>query len=384
MDFSYTEEQQALRELARKILEEQATPERLSEIEKSEEGIDRELWRELAKANLLGAALPEAFGGSGLGFFELCLLLEELGRAVAPMPAWPTLAAAAAPLARFGSPAQQQAWLPGVVSGDLFLSAAFAEAESDDPRQPATRARPDGDGYRLSGTKICVPAAHVAERVLVPARLGEKDVEIFLVDPRAPGIFLETQHATHRERQARLTLDEARVCDADILGEPGAGERVLDWMVERATTALCAIQLGVADRALRMTADYTIERHQFGRPIGSFQAVHQRAADAYIDVEAMRLTLWQAAFRLSHEKPASAEVAIAKYWASEAGHRVAYAAEHLHGGIGADIDYPVHRYYLWARQIELTLGSGAPQLEALGRLLCPPDSEGKKAPPRRN
>ena len=150
---------------------------------------------------------------------------------------------------------------------------------------------------------------------------------------------------------------------------PARAPTVLGWILARATTGLSALQLGVADRALRITADYTTERKQFDRPIGSFQAVHQRAADAYIDVEAMRLTLWQAAFRLAREEPADAEVAVAKFWASEGGHRVAYAAEHLHGGIGADIDYPIHRYYLWARQIQLTLGSGAHQLEALGREL---------------
>jgi alkylation response protein AidB-like acyl-CoA dehydrogenase len=350
MDFSFSEEQQALRELARKILEEQATPDRLREIEQGEEGIDRDLWRELAKANLLGASLPEAFGGSGFGFFELCLLLEEVGRTVAPLPAWATLAAAALPIARFGSEAQQHAYLPAVVSGDVFLSAALAELESDDPRRPATRAEADGEGFRLSGTKICVPAAHVAERILVPATLADGSVAVFLVDPRGDDVDLEAQSATSRERQSRMRLDGVRVSRDDVLGELAQGAVVLDWLLARATTALSAIQLGVADRALRITADYTTERQQFNRPIASFQAVHQRAADAYIDVEAMRLTLWQAAFRLGREEPADAEV------------------------IGADIDYPIHRYYLWARQIELTLGSAAPQLEALGRHLS--DSPG--------
>lgn len=367
MDFSFSEEQQALRELARKILEEQATPDRLREIERSDEGIDRDLWRELAKAQLLGAALPETYGGSGFGFFELCLLLEEIGRVVAPLPAWTTLAVSALPIARFGSEAHRQSLLPGVVSGDVLLSAALAEAESDDPRRPATRAEADGEAFRLSGTKICVPAAHVSERILVPAQLDGGSVAVFLVDPRADGLGLEAQRATSRERQARMQLSGARVRRDDALGGTERGSEVLDWLLARATTALCAIQLGVADRALRMTARYTTERHQFDRPIGSFQAVHQRAADAYIDVEAMRLTLWQAAFRLAREDPAHAEVATAKFWASEAGHRVVYAAEHLHGGIGADVDYPIHRYYLWSRQLQLTLGSAAPQLEALGR-----------------
>jgi alkylation response protein AidB-like acyl-CoA dehydrogenase len=370
MDFEYTEEQLALRELARKILEERATPDRLRAVEQSEEGIDRELWRELAKANLLGASLPEAFGGSGFGFFELCLLLEEVGRAVAPLPAWPTLVLGALPVAEFGSDEQRQRLLPGVVSGDLLLTGALAEPGSDDPLLPAARAEAVGDGFRLSGTKICVPAAHVAERILVPARSGKEDLGLFLVDPTAQGVRLEAQLATSRERQSQVVLDAVHVPAQDVLGNPREGAALLEWTLARATTCLCAMQLGVGDRALRLTAAYTTERQQFERPIGSFQAVHQRAADAYIDIEAMRLTLWQAAFRLARGEPAASEVAVAKFWASEAGHRVTYAAQHLHGGIGVDVDYPVHRHYLWSRQIELTLGSAAPQLERIGRALA--------------
>jgi hypothetical protein len=370
MDFAWSEEQSALRELARKILEEQATPERIREIERSEDRLDRALWRELAKANLLGVALPERFGGSGYGFFELCFLLEEVGRVVAPIPAWPTLALGALPLAEFGSDAQRQRWLPGVVAGEVILSAALVEPDHDDALRPATRAVPDAGGHRLTGTKHCVPAAHAAARVLVPARTDAGALQLFLVDPRGEGVALEPQVATSRELQARLVLDGARVPEAERIGSFDDARAALEWIVARATTALCAMQVGVADRALRMTARYTAERQQFERPIGSFQAVHQRAADAFVDVEAMRLVLWQAAYRLARGEPAAAEVAVAKFWASEAGHRVVYAAQHLHGGIGVDVDYPVHRYYLWARQIELSLGSASPQLETLGRLLA--------------
>jgi alkylation response protein AidB-like acyl-CoA dehydrogenase len=370
VDFAYSEEQSALRELARKILEEQATPERIREIERGDERLDLALWRELAKANLLGAALPERFGGSGYGFFELCLLLEEVGRVVAPIPAWPTLVLGALPLAEFGTEEQRRRWLPGVAGGEILLSAALCEPENDDALRPATRVVADAGGHRLTGTKHCVPGAHAAARVLVPARTQAGALQLFLVDPRGPGVALETQPATSRELQARLTLDGARVPEAERLGSLDDASAALEWTLARATTALCAIQLGVADRVLRMTARYTSERQQFERPIGSFQAVHQRAADAFIDVEAMRLVLWQAAFRLARGEPAAAEVAVAKFWAAEAGHRVTYAAQHLHGGIGVDVDYPVHRYYLWARQIELTLGSASPQLETLGRLLA--------------
>ena len=370
MDFSFSDEQQALREVARKILEAEATPDRLREVEKSEERIDRRLWAELAKANLLGAALPEAHGGSGMGFFELCLLLEEIGRAVAPVPVWPTLVLAGLPIARFGSAEQQKRWLPPIVAGESILTAALAEPANVDPLAPATRAVRDGSDFRLSGTKFCVPAGMVAERILVPAKTGEGRVGLFLVDPRAPGVTVERQVATSREIQAQIRLDAQRVRADEVIGDPEAGLDALQWLVERATAALCAMQLGVAERALRITADYAAQRQQFDRPIGSFQAVHTRAADAYVELETLRLTAWQAAYLLSQHETASEAASIAKFFAGDAAHTVTYAAEHLHGGIGADVDYPIHRYYLWSRQIELTLGSSASHLAALGEKLA--------------
>src|SRR5881628_2296067 len=345
MDFALTPEEEALRELARRILADHVTPERLALVEARDDWFDRAAWEALAQAQLLGTAIPEDSGGSGLGFLELCLVLEEVGRAVAPVPAWPTLVLGALPLARFGTSAQRAAFLPGVASGEVVLGAALVEPDADDPREPATAARRDGARWRLDGTKTCVPAAHLAARVLVPARIAAGEPALFLVDPRGAGVRVERQTATNREPLGHLAL----AC-----------------LVERATVGLCALQVGVTDRALRMTAAYTAGREQFGRPIASFQAVQQRAADAYIDTEAIRLTTWQAAWRLAADRPARTEVAIAKFWASEAAHRVVYAAQHLHGGIGVDVDYPLHRYYLWSKQIELTLGSGKRQLARLG------------------
>lgn len=161
-----------------------------------------------------------------------------------------------------------------------------------------------------------------------------------------------------------------RVPDAELLGEAGDGAAIVEWILERATLSLCALQLGVAERALEMTAAYTTERKQFNRAIGSFQAVHQRAADAYVQVHAMKVTLWRAIHLLSREEDAGENLAIAKYWASEGGAGVTYAAQHLHGGIGVDLDYPLHRYYLWARQIGLHLGTGTAQLARLGKQIA--------------
>jgi alkylation response protein AidB-like acyl-CoA dehydrogenase len=285
---------------------------------------------------------------------------------VAPVPVHPTLVLGALPLAEFGTAEQRRRWLPGVATGETILSAALLESGEADPAHPTATARRDGGSWRLDGVKLCVPAAHLAARVLVPAGTG-----VFLVDPRGAGVTLERQVTTAGEPQSRMTVAGA---PGEPLGDPAGGARVVEWLVPRALVGLCAMQLGVTDRALRMTAEYTVQREQFGHPIASFQAVHQRAADAWVDVESIRLTTWQAVWRLAAGGPATAEVAVAKFYASEAAHRVVYAAQHLHGGIGVDVDYPLHRYYLWAKQIELTLGSAARQLERLGAELAEADA----------
>jgi hypothetical protein len=372
VDFSFSEDQSSLRELARKILDERSGHERLKQVEAGEERVDRELWAELARASLLGVALAEEWGGTGFGLPELLILVEEVGRAVAHAPVHPTLVLGALPIQQFGSAEQKRRYLPRVASGAALLSAALVEspAGGGDPAAPSTRARRDGEGWRLDGRKLFVPVAHVAERVLVPARTGPGGVGIFLVDPRGPGVSLERQETTSLEIECVLDLDGARVAAADVLGPPEGGARIATWIAERALASLCALQLGNCEKALRDTATYTSERRQFDRPIGSFQAVHQRAADAYIDVEAMRLSYWQAVHRLAVGEPAAEALALAKFWAAEGGARVSYAAQHLHGGIGVDTDYPLHRHYLWARQIGLTLGPAQAQLARLGAALA--------------
>jgi hypothetical protein len=366
MDFSLSEEQQEVQNLARKILEDLSSHDRLNSAEAGDEGIDRELWSELAKANLLGVGLPEFAGGSDLGFFTTCLLLGEVGRTVAAVPALPTLVLGALPIAKFGSEAQKSRWLPGVGRGDVILSGALLEPGNDEPARPTTCARPDGDGWRLEGLKVCVPAARLAARIVVPAGTADGAVGVFLLDPTVEGVALEAQRTTDRQPHARIALDGARVEADDVLCAPGSDPSAVAWIRDRATVATCAQQLGVSEKALEMTAEYTTSRIQFDRPVGSFQAVHSRAADAFIQVEAMRLTTWLAAWQLGEGRAASEEVAVAKYWAAEGGQFVAYAAQHLHGGIGIDVDYSLYRYYLWAKQSELILGSAPVQLARLG------------------
>ncbi|HEY8042295.1 MAG TPA: acyl-CoA dehydrogenase family protein [Polyangiaceae bacterium] len=370
MDFAFTEAQTAVAELARKIFQERLTPAALKAVEADPDRFDRKTWGELAAAGLLGTAVPEAQGGSGHGLLELCALLEEAGAAVAPLPLWPTLVLGALPISELGSDEQRARLLPRVAGGEALLSAALAEPDGGDPMHVATTARMEGGAWTLRGTKTCVPVAALAERVLVAAVTGKGTLGVFLLDPRGAGVTLARQIATTGEAQYRLVLDGARVAPADVLGDPSRGAAVLEWLVPRATVALCAMELGVAARALRMTASYTTTRHQFERPIATFQAVSQRAADAYIDVESIRVATWEAAWRLSEGLPAAEAVSTAKLFAAEAGHRVVYAAQHLHGGMGFDLEYPLHRYYVWSKQIELTLGSGSVHLARLGQQLA--------------
>jgi alkylation response protein AidB-like acyl-CoA dehydrogenase len=369
MDFSFTDEQKAIAELAGEILADHCTLERLKAVEASPERYDAALWAACARAGLLGAALPEALGGSGGGLLELCLILEQQGRRVAPIPLVASVVSAAMPLARFGSDAQQQRLLPDFIAGNALLSAALTE-QGADSRRPATVATADGRGWRLSGVKVGVPIAERAVAVLVPARTAEGQVGVFIVDPRGTGVRLAPQVPTNWEPQARLELADVVVRPDAVLGSVAQGAEILDWIVDRTTVALCAIAAGACQAALQITAQYAATRKQFGKPIGSFQAVGQRLGDSYIAHEAVNLTMWQAASRLADEIPSAKEVAVAKYWAAEGGSRIGHAALHIHGGIGIDIDYPIHRYFLWIKQSENTLGAATPQLVRLGGLLA--------------
>jgi 3-oxocholest-4-en-26-oyl-CoA dehydrogenase beta subunit len=377
MDFTFTEDQETIAKLARELFERRATPERLTELESGDIRYDAALWQELAAADLLGTALPESLGGSsgpGGGFVELGVLLAEVGSSVAPVPAYATLVLGADPIARFGSPEQQQRFLPGVIGGSRILTAGLAEPGRSDPTHPATEARRDGTKWRLDGIKELVPAAQIADTVLIPAATDDGDVGLFLLATDAAGVEVRPVATTNHEPHADVFLDGATVSVEDRLGNPGSD--LIGSLYTRALVGLCAIQLGVADRALRIAADYTSGREQFGRPIGSFQAVQQRLADAFIDVEAIRWTTWHAAWLIAEGRPAARTARIAKFWAAEAGARIAAATQQVHGGIGIDITYPLHRYFLWAKHNELTLGSATQQLARLGSTYV--DSEGNR------
>ena len=371
MDFTVNEAERELADLTRKILNGRLTPERMRAVEAGD-GFDRALWADLAGAGILSAALPEALDGAGLGLLAQCCVLAEIGRAVAPVPYLASIVLGAGALARFGTPQQQERWAAPAGRGEIILTAALAEEDGDDPRVPSVSAErmegEAGEGWRLSGVKTTVFAASQAGLILVPAATPP-GVTVFLVDPAGDGVTVQPQRITGGTA-GRVVLDGVLVPADRVLGSPGTGRDITGWLLAHATVALCAQQLGVVERALEMTAEYARNRVQFGKPIGSFQAVSQRLADGYIDVEAVRLTMWQAAWQLAAGQPSGTAIATAKFWAADAGHRVAHTAVHVHGGVGIDLDYPLHRYFLAAKQNEFALGGATTQLRRIGAALA--------------
>jgi alkylation response protein AidB-like acyl-CoA dehydrogenase len=371
MDFGFSDEQLAVSEAAAGVFAGLVDPERVAAVEQSDERVDRELWRALADADLLGLAVPESDGGAGYGLTELGLLLEAQGNVVAPVPLWSTLVLGALPLAQFGSDAQRSRWLPGVVAGEVILTAALNSAAASPTGLPAVLATPGGGGgggggWVLDGDELAVPQAHVADRIIVPARGAGGGVLLALVDPTADGVSLERAVTTNREVHPHVHLRGVAVGVDEVLVGADMGRSALGFLQTAAIIGLCALQVGVCEAALRQTAEYLNSRHQFGRPLSTFQGTMLRAADAAIDIEAMRVTWQNAAWRFDTGRDAAEAAHVAKWQASERGQRAVHATQHLHGGMGADITYPIHRYFLWGKQVELMLGGASAQLARLG------------------
>ena len=274
-------------------------------------------------------------------------------------------AVGAGAVAAFGTDEQRRAYVPSAAQGRSIITPALSEELNLEPDAPTTTADPSERGWTLTGQKTTVPAGTIADVFLVPAATVD-GVSVFIVERGDAGVSVERQQVTNTDAEGLLKLDGVVVDESRRLGGPD----VVGWLVHHLTVGICAVQLGVCERALELTAEYSKTRVQFDRPIATFQAVGQRLADAYIDVNAIRLTTWQAAWRLSEGLPCTAEIATAKFWAADAGHRVAHTAVHVHGGMGIDLDYHLHRYFVAAKRIEFALGGATEQLVALGRELA--------------
>jgi 3-oxocholest-4-en-26-oyl-CoA dehydrogenase beta subunit len=361
MDFSTTEAAQDLGDLVITIVDAVCTPEHQHQLDGLDQRFDRELWGKLIDTDILSTAAPESLGGGGFGVLEQTAVLVGLGRQLAAVPYLESVVLAAGALAKFGSAELRQEWGAPAVSGQKILTVALDGEMGDGPVQAAR----SSDGYRLSGTRTQVGYGPVADGFLVPAETDSGTV-VFLIASKDPGVSVTALETTGRSSIGHLLLDGVEADHQRIVG----GDDAVAWISALAELGRSAFQLGVLDRGLQLTAEYARTREQFDRPIGSFQAVGQRLADGYIDVKGLRLTLTQAAWRLSEDLPADTEVATAAFWAADAGHRVAHTIVHVHGGVGIDIDHPVHRYFLAAKQAEFALGGATGQLRRIGRELA--------------
>ncbi|OJZ75546.1 acyl-CoA dehydrogenase [Mycobacterium paraffinicum] len=361
MDFSTTEAATDLGGLVDTIVNSVCTPEHHRELDELDQRFDRALWGKLIDAGILTSASATSVGGDGFGVLEQVAILVALGHQLAAVPYLESVMLGAGALARFGTEALQQDWGAPAVGGEKILTVALLGEMGEGPVR-ATRA---GDGYRLTGTRTQVGFGPVADAFLVPAEI-DSGTGVFLLAAGDSGVSVSALETTGLGSVGHLALDGAQVDGARMIG----GAEVVAWLDTLAALGRSAYQLGVLERGLQLTAEYAREREQFDRPIGSFQAVSQRLADGYIDIKGLRLTLTQAAWRVSEDVPAELDVASAAFWAADAGHRVAHTIVHVHGGVGVDTDHPVHRYFLAAKEAEFALGGATGQLRRIGRELA--------------
>jgi alkylation response protein AidB-like acyl-CoA dehydrogenase len=361
MDFTGTEAARDLSGLVRTIVDSVCTPDHQRRLDSLDQRFDETLWEKLIHADILSTAAPENVGGGGFGVLEQTAILAGLGRQLAAVPYLESVVLGAGALSRFGSEELRRDWAAPAVAGLRVLTAALDGELGEGP----VVAVGGDDGFRLTGTRTQVPFGPVADAYLVPAET-DSGVTVFLVASDDPGVSVTPLQTTGGNSSAELELAGVELPAARVAGDAEA----LAWLTTHRAAGLSAYQLGVLERALELTAEYARTREQFDRPIGSFQAVAQRLADGYIDIQGLRLTVQQASWRLSEDLPCDAEVATAAFWAADAGHRVAHTAVHVHGGVGIDTDHPVHRYFITAKQNEFALGGATAQLRIIGRDLA--------------
>ncbi len=352
MNFDFSDDQKQLRDQARRFLTDRCAPAAVRAILEGPEPFDRELWKGLGEMGFLGAAIPEEYGGVGLGHLELCVIAEELGRAVAPVPVVSSIYQAAEALMIAGTEAQKQSWLPKLASGEAIGTLALAEGLG---RVTEKSVKATVSGGKLSGVKTPVADGDVADLAVVTAREGGK-VSLYLVDLNGPGVSRETLDSIDPTRsQAAITFKDA---PAELLGTAGDGWRLASEVLDRAAILIAFEQVGGSDRALEMGRDYALDRMAFGRPIGSFQAVKHLLADMYVSATLARSNAYYGAWALStgsSELPVAA--ATARVSATQAFQHCSKNNIQVHGGMGFTWAFDCHLYYRRSNGLALAIGS---------------------------
>jgi alkylation response protein AidB-like acyl-CoA dehydrogenase len=371
MDYSLTEEQEMLRKMARDFLSTECPKSLVREMAEDETGHPIELWDKMSEIGWLGLVIPEQYGGGGGSFFDLVVLLEEMGRACLPGPFFSTAVLGGLTLLEAGSDEQKQELLPKLAQGKLLMTLALTEASAKYTADGIqTKATQKGDDFFIQGTKIFVPDAHISNYLICAARtketkVPEEGITLFLVDSKSPGINYTLLKTISGDKQCEVVFDNVKVPKKNILGELNEGWPILERVLEKATIARCAEMVGASRQVLEMTVDYAKQRIAFGHPIGSFQGIQFYCANMLSDADASAFLTYQAACRLSEGFPAAQEVAMAKAWVSEKLVQSTTAAHRVHGAIGFCEDHDLPLYFKRAKAWEASFGGATVHLDKI-------------------
>jgi len=369
MDFEFSEEQKILKKMARDFLKKECPKELVRQLEETETGHSPELWRKMAELGWMGLIVPEEYGGSEFSFIDLIILFEEMGYNICPGPFFSTVVLGALPIMAAGSADQKAAYLPGIAGGEAIWTLALTEPDGRyDASGISLRAVPEGDEYLLSGTKLFVPDAHLAQYIICAARTTDgpepkEGLTVFIIDAQAPGLSLTPLKTLVRDRQFELLFDRVRVAKASVLGEVDRGWPVIKDILDKAAVAKCAEMLGGSQAVLDMAVQYSKERTQFDRPIGSFQAIQHHLANMWMGIFAAGHLTYKAAWKISQGLPAGQDAAMAKAKAGEAYRQITILGHQIFGGIGFTMEHDMHLYHRRSAAGDLVFGHSGFQLE---------------------
>jgi len=351
MDLSFTEEQEILKKSAHDFLAKECPKKLVKELDESETGYSPELWKKMADLGWMGSVLPEEYGGSGGSYLDLIVLLEEMGYNILPGPFFSTMILGAIPILQAGTEAQKQAYLPVIAEGKKIFTMALTEVSGKyEAAAVMVKATPAGDGYVINGMKLFVPDAHIADYILCVARTKdgvdpEEGITVFIVDGKAPGIKTTLLMTLARDKQTEVVFDNVKVGKDRILGEVDKGWAIVKDTLRKAAVAKAAELVGHSQAALEMAVSYAKERVQFGRPIGSFQAIQHYCANMLTDVDGARYITYEAAWMLAEGLDATKQAAMAKAWVGDASRRVTLLAHQIFGAVGFTMELDLHLYY---------------------------------------
>lgn len=357
MDFGFNEDQLAIQAAATRVFTDLCDDEAVKGLATrgASNAMHKVLWSQLAKLGMLGLPIDEKYGGMGMSLLEFCFVLEQQGRTVAPLPLLGTVVECAMTLADGDNHDLKQNLLPKIVSGECILSQVrpYTGIHQAQPLKFVAKA----NGYILNGRSGFAAYVAVANGYVISGKCSDGDTLLIYLPSGTEGISVTEQTAINDETAGYLMFANVRVGPTNVFARGNQATKLLRLQQQRTWVAMAAMQVAILDEGLRRAAEYVSERKQFGKPLGAFQAVSQQAANAYMEIESLRSAYWRALEDVEQGNDLTMSASIAKFWVSTAGHLVAHTFLHLHGGIGQDISYPIHRYFLWAKQNERYLGT---------------------------